>query len=257
MTLFVVAGMLVPTTFCTIPATCQEQVPAKPPAGSEAAALRALIKRAIGKGEALQVPATTDAEAQEFMNAGRAGGSDVVESNPWEKKRLSKASGFSRPEDDKKLAAGMTVVGMALGAQSDMMSQLISTMPAQERAKMGDLANNLAGLPTNTPCKALRRNSSGATHVFYVLLGSAENEKLRKPLRLVWRQTHGDKAAIASRSIYYVSDTDGRLLDVVEKGHGFQGRPSAHLKNEDGDIAERFQAEKKFWLGTGKSRGPR
>jgi len=249
----ILAGMFFLTVFCTLPAMCQERQAA--PAETEAEALRALIERAISGGEALPVPSAADAEAQEFVNAGRAGGRDVVESP--KKLRPQKMGGIGRSNEDQKLAGGMTVVGMALGAHSDMMSQLPAAMPEQERAKMSGLATNLAGMPKDTPSKALRRSGSRATHVFYVLLGKDENGKANKPVRLVWRQTHGDKAAIASRSIYFITDADGTLLDVVERGKGYQGRARARLKNEDKDIAERFKLEKRFWLGKSKAAGPR
>lgn len=249
--------MLFAAMFGAIPATCQEQIPEKPPVELASSALKALIKRAINEGEKLPVPTTMDADAQDFMNAGQACGNDVFESDPWAKKRLRKAAGLGRSDEEQTMAAGMSAVGMMVGAHSDAMSKLVNTMPAGERDKMGGFANNLAGLPTNTPSRALRRSSSSATHVFYVLLGSNEKGEMRQPLRLVWRQTHGDSAAIASRSVYYVSDIDGRLVNIVEKGKGTRGRPAARLNNDDRGIAERFRLEKEFWLKTNKAGRPR
>lgn len=234
-----------------IPAKCQEALPEMSPAGAEAAALRALIERAIAEGEKIPVPTAANADAQDLMNAGKPGGSDVVESDPWAKKRLRPAAGLRRSNDEHAMAAGMSVTGMALDVHAGAMSGLAAAMPAGERAKMGGLGNNLAGLPANTPSRALRRGSSRATHVFYVLLGSGETGGSEKPLRLVWRQTHGDNAAIASRSVYFISDIDGNLMDVVERGKGFQGRPGARLKNDRKGILERFRLEKKYWLGKG------
>lgn len=241
----------------SIQVKCQETVTERSPAGSEAAALKALIDSAVTEGKKVPVPTAMNADAQEFMNAGKAGGSDVVESDPWAKKRLKPAAGLRRSDDEDTMAAGMSAAGMMLDVHSDAMSGLVATMPPGERAKMGGLGDNLAGLPANTPSRALRRSSARATHVFYVLLGSGEKGKPDQPLRLVWRQTHGDTAAIASRSVYYISDIDGKLIDVVERGKGFQGRPAARLKNDEKSVLERFRLEKEFWLKKSKAAQPR
>lgn len=240
-----------------VPAKCQEKLPERSPAGSEAAALKALIERAVADGEKIPVPTAANADAQDFMNAGKLGGSDVVESDPWAKKRLRPAAGLRRSNDEHAMAAGMSVTGMMMDVHADAMSQMAAGMPPEERAKMGGVGNNLAGLPANTPSRALRRGSSRATHVFYVLLGTGEEGGSAKPIRLVWRQTHGDNTAIASRSVYFISDTDGNLIDVVERGKGFQGRPSARLKNDKKSILERFRLEKEYWLKNSKAGKPR
>lgn len=239
-----------------IPAKSQETLQERSPAELETAALKALIERAVSEGEKIPVPTAANADAQDFMNAGKPGGGDVVESDPWAKKRLRPAAGLRRSNDEHAMAAGMSVTGMAMDVHADAMSGLVAAMPAEERAKMGG-GNNLAGLPANTPSRALRRGSSRATHVFYVLLGSGEKGELSRPLRLVWRQTHGDTAAISSRSVYFISDIDGKLIDVVERGKGFQGRPAASLKNSEKDVLERFRLEKASWLKKSKAVQPR
>ena len=240
--------VLLAVMFGAIPARCQENAPERSPAEAEAAALKALIKSAVTEGKKILVPTAMNADAQDFMNAGKAGGSDVVESDPWKKKRLKPVTGLRRSDDENSMAAGMSAVGMMVDVHANAMSGLVATMPPEERAKMGGAGDNLAGLPADTPSRALRRSSSRATHVFYVLLGPGD-----RPLRLVWRQTHGDTAAISSRSVYYISDIDGELMDVVERGKGYQGRPAARLKNDDKDVLARFHLEKEFWLKKSKA----
>jgi len=222
-------------------------------AAQEAAALKALIQRAVSIGEALPVPTVMGSSAQDMLNASRPGGGDVVESDPWGKKRFS-GPGLKRSgKEDMQLAAGMSAAGMAMAVGSDSITQAMAEAQAKAGAKFGqgkdNPANNLAGLPAKTPSRALRLVSGSGhfavTRVFYVLLGPAG-----EPVRLVWRQTRGDTAAISSRSIYYVSDVDGGLMDVVEKGVRFQRRAAARLQNDDKEVAERFKREKQAWLGS-------
>ncbi|MBI5883217.1 MAG: hypothetical protein HZB91_08940 [Elusimicrobia bacterium] len=224
-----------------------------------------MILRAVSAGEDLPVPTIMGSAAQDMMNAGRPGGDDVVESDPWGKKRFH-GPGFARGGDeDLKMAAGMGVAGSVMAAASEVMTKAMLAVQAKVNVRTGtskgNFADNLVGLPADTPSRALRslsgRGPDGTTRVFYVLRGLDAQGKPGQPVRLVWRQTHGDIVSIASRSVYYVSDVDGNLLDVVEQGIRFQRRPAARLKNDDKALAERFRLEKRFWLGTDAAPWPR
>jgi len=248
-----VFGVALAAILLALPAASQEQSAKEAQAAKEAAALKILIEQTVSTGENLSVPTDAESAGQEMMNAGaktRDTG-NVVESDPWGKKRL-KPTHFDNQKEDPGMAAITAAVGMTMATSEHKRAEFTSSVEAKTGEHLGN--PNLAGLPAGGPSKALRQTlGSGhfaVTHVFYVLMMPNAPGEAPQPVKLVWRQTRGEDIAIASRSTYFVSDLEGNLLDVIERGYGYKSQPSAPRKKQDKAARDRFKAEKQSWLKT-------
>ena len=253
-------GAALAAILLTLSAAAQEQPPKEAQAAKEAAALKALIQKTVLTGENLALPTKMEAFGLDMMNAGIKDDTrgDVVESDAWSKKKRLKTTSFDTPKknfnttkEDPVMGGATYAVGLGLVVSGEAQDRVTSHLEATTNENLGN--KNLAGMPAGGPSKALRAitgsGQSAITHVFYVLLKADARGQVPKPARLVWRQTHGDDVAIASRSTYFVSDLEGNLLNVDENGYSHKG-PRARIKYDDKDRQERFRLEKQSWLKT-------